>query len=253
MKLFDPVRLAEETERLVVRGELKKYYRTSRPGRWYRGIATADCCGCCLRCVFCWSGVPRDQPEKVGKFYTPRHIFKKLDACARKFGYKRVRVSGNEPTIGKRHLLELLELVDQTGLRFILESNGILIGHDKDYAKQLGRFRSVYVRISIKGTNSEEFARLTGAVPGSFSLQLEALRNLLDAGVPCWPAVMLSFSPEENFRGLLVKLGEIDHSLVENVEEEYCFMYPHVAERLENARIQPRIAYSPDNIPQKLI
>jgi len=40
--LYDPIRLAEETKKLVVRGVLRKYYRISRPGRWYGGIATAD-------------------------------------------------------------------------------------------------------------------------------------------------------------------------------------------------------------------
>jgi len=41
--MYDPVKLAEETEKIVVRdGYLRKYYRVSRPGRWYGGIATAD-------------------------------------------------------------------------------------------------------------------------------------------------------------------------------------------------------------------
>jgi len=40
--LYNPIKLAEEIEKIVVKGTLRKYYRLSRPGRWYGGIATAD-------------------------------------------------------------------------------------------------------------------------------------------------------------------------------------------------------------------
>ena len=249
--LYDPLRLAREIEKIVLKGASRKYYRIARAGRWYGGIATADCCGCCLKCVFCWSGAPRDHPETIGKFYSPEHVFNKLTTCAEKFGYEQIRVSGNEPTMGKEHLFKLLELIDGTHYRFILESNGILI--DREYAEQLSEFKRVHVRISLKGTNREEFSLLTGAVPEAFDLQLEALRNLVDAGASCHPAVMLSFSSEKNFEGLKHRLREINPSLVDEVEEEYVFLYPHVVERLNKAGIKPMIAYSPSKIPNELV
>ncbi|MCS7131694.1 MAG: molybdenum cofactor biosynthesis protein MoaA, partial [Hadesarchaea archaeon] len=43
MQLLDPIKLADDIEKIVVRGELRKYYRVARPGRWYGGIASADC------------------------------------------------------------------------------------------------------------------------------------------------------------------------------------------------------------------
>lgn len=250
---FDPLELAEEAEKVVARGVLRRYYRRSRPGRWYGGIASADCCGCNLRCVFCWSGAPRDYPERMGEFYSPEQICSSLVACAKKYGYGQLRVSGNEPTIAEDHLLRLLELVDETGYKFILETNGILIGRDPDYARKLSRFRCVRVRVSIKGTNREEFSGLTGANPSSFTLQLKALENLVDAGVPSHAAVMLSFSPKENFRELLNRLREVDRGLAENVEEEYVFLYPHVTKRLSEAGIQPAVAYEPSKAPKELI
>lgn len=245
------MRLAREIEGVVTAGLLRKYYRTARAGRWYGGIATADCCGCCLKCVFCWSGAPRDHPETIGKFYSPEHVFNKLTACAEKFGYQQLRVSGNEPTIGRDHLFKLLELVDGTHYKFILESNGILI--DSEYAKRLSEFKRVHVRISLKGTNREEFSLLTGAVPEAFDLQLESLRNLMDAGVSCHPAVMLSFSPKKNLEGLKHRLRQISPFLADEVEEEYIFLYPSVVERLSKAGIRPRIAYRPNKIPNELI
>ncbi|MGC8961052.1 MAG: radical SAM protein, partial [Candidatus Bathyarchaeia archaeon] len=205
--LYDPLRLAAEVERLVVRGSLRRYYRLARPGRWYGGIATADCCGCCLRCVFCWSGAARDNPGGIGRFYSPMEIYRGLIDCAERHGYDQLRVSGNEPTIGREHLLTLLNLVDQTSYRFILETNGILI--DPDYAKQLSKYSRVHVRVSLKVTNREEFSTLTKAKPEGFDLQLEALRSLLDAGVPCHPAVMLSFSTKKSLKALKAELQGI--------------------------------------------
>jgi len=250
-KVYNASRLARETETIVVRGDLRKYYRTARAGQWYGGIATADCCGCNLKCIFCWSGAPRDTPQKIGKFYSPEHIFNKLVNFAKKFGYTQLRVSGNEPTIGKLHLLRLLELIDQTRYKFILESNGTLI--NAQYAKQLSKFKCIHVRISLKGTNREEFSLLTKAEGQAFDLQLNALKHLLDAGVSCHPAVMLSFSPKKNFTKLKTQLQEIDTALAREVEEEYVFLYPHVVQRLRNAGITPIVAYRPNNIPKELI
>ncbi|HDD64219.1 MAG TPA: radical SAM protein, partial [Thermoprotei archaeon] len=172
--MFNPIELTEKIRKLVVRGNMRKYYRVARGGRWYGGISTADCVGCNLKCVFCWSGRPRDRPDKVGRFYTPEQIFSALDRVARRRGYRLLRVSGNEPTIGKRHLLELLEFVEQSNYQFILETNGILIGYDKSYAKALSKYSRVHVRVSLKGTSEDEFSRLTGAKPEFFSYQLKA-------------------------------------------------------------------------------
>ncbi len=253
MLSYDPIELAIEMEKIVTRDRQRRYYRTSRPGKWYGGIASADCSGCNLRCVFCWSGAPRDNPGGIGKFYAPDHIFERLTACADKHGYRQLRVSGNEPTIGREHLLALLELVSRSGRSFILETNGILIGMDAGYAKQLSQFENLHVRVSLKGTSEEEFARLTGSNPSGFNLQLSALGNLVDAGVPCHPAVMLSFSERSEFRRLVERIRQIDAKLADEIEEEYVFLYPHVSKRMETAGITPKKAYSPGGIPQELI
>lgn len=246
--MFNPLQLAKDTKEIVTKGILRKYYRT-RADRWYGGIATADCCGCNLRCVFCWSGKPRDHPEAVGQFYSPEEIFTVLDSIASKSGYNQLRVSGNEPTIAKEHLLKLLGLVDQTDYKFILETNGILI--DSTYAEELSKYNCLHVRVSLKGTNEEEFSKLTGANPEAFNLQLQALKNLLDANVSCHPAVMLSFSTKENITKLVDRLREIDKSL--EIEEEYVFLYPLVVKRLNAAKIKPIVSYKPGEIPSKLV
>jgi len=237
--LYNPVALAEETERIVVKGKLRKYYREARSEKWYGGIASAYCCGCNLRCVFCWSGFPRDNPDKIGEFYDSEQVFNQLREVASKRGYRQLRITGNEPTIGRDHLFGVLELVAQSNFQFILETNGILIGHDRHYAVQLARFKNLHVRVSLKATGPEEFSRLTGANPEAFDLQLEALRNLFKAKVSFHSAIMMSFSSLSDIEQLKRKLAEIDHGLADNLEGEYVILYPPVVERFKKAGVQP--------------
>ncbi len=237
--MYDPVRLAARIEKLVTKNHLKKYYRFRGAHFYGSGVSTADCVGCALKCVFCWSGFPRDHPEKAGKFYNPDQVAKKLVRIAKKCDYSNVRVSGNEPTVGKSHLINLLSLIDKTSYRFILETSGVLI--DKDYSAHLSAFHNLHVRVSLKGTSEEEYARLTGAKPESFNLQLRAIENLLEAGVSVHPSVMISFSSSANIQRLIKRLHEINPNMF--IEEEYVILYPLVIKRLRTAGITPIIAY----------
>ena len=115
----------------------------------------------------------------------------------------------NEPTIARNHLIKVLEQIPGQFL-FILETNGILIGHDKTYADDLARFENLYVRVSFKGANEEEFSALTGAEPAGFELQIKALESLYRAGVRVHPAVMASFSTFDHVLALKKRLGKID-------------------------------------------
>jgi uncharacterized Fe-S cluster-containing radical SAM superfamily protein len=222
---------------LVAEGRRRKYYRLGRKGAWYGGIATADCVGCSLRCVFCWSDKPRDDPGQVGRFYEPGEVYGSLDRCARREGYRLLRVSGNEPAMARDHLLGLLELVDSERYRFILETNGIHI--DEDFARRLSDFDCVHVRVSLKGANGDEFRVLTGAMPSAFEMQFYALRNLVSCGVSCHAAVMSSFSTRLGIDELKSKLERIHPALPKGLEEERLILYPHVRKRLKRAGIHP--------------
>ena len=249
--MYNPLDLASKMEKEVCDGIDRKYYRLIRKDRWYGGICTSDCVGCNLRCVFCWSGKPRDFPEKIGAFYSPQQVFDALTKCAKKNNITQLRISGNEPTIGKKHLLEVLRLVDTNHYKFILETNGILI--DLAYAKELSQFKNLHVRVSIKGATPEEFSHLTGAYPEFFQFQLNALTNLLEARVRFHPSIMLSFSTQKTIENFKEDLKKIHPTLVNNLEEEYVFLYPHVVKRLEKANIKPTICYDPKGIPDELI
>jgi uncharacterized Fe-S cluster-containing radical SAM superfamily protein len=249
--MYNPLDLADQIEKIVIKNDMRKYYRF-RGGRWYGGIATADCVGCILKCVFCWSR-ERDKPSRVGKFYSPHEVFNKLDLIARKKGYRQMRISGNEPTLGRKHLLEVLELVDAAGYIFILETSGVLIGADKSYAQDLSTFKNLRVRVSLKGSNEDDFSRLTGAVPEAFELQLNALKHCLDAGVVVHPAVMRSFSTQSDYDRLLIRLGEINPVLPGMVEDEWVILYPVVKKRLKRAGIRPDISFNPSGVPEELV
>jgi len=249
--MYNPLDSAAKLESIVSHGLSRRYYRIVRRDRWYGGICTSDCVGCNLHCVFCWSNKPRDFPNEIGRFFSPQDIFNALINCAKKNNINQLRISGNEPTIAKQHLFEILRLVDTTNYEFILETNGTLI--DASYAKELSKFKNLHVRVSIKGTNPEEFSHLTGAYPDCFKLQLNALKNLLEVQVNFHTAVMLSFSTQNNLKNFKELLKKIHPSLIDNLEDEFVFLYSHVVKRLKKEHIKPNISYEPGKIPEELV
>ncbi|MEM0000176.1 MAG: radical SAM protein [Desulfurococcaceae archaeon] len=256
---LDPFKLTELVEKHVTRrtstGIERRYYRF-RGGKWYGGVATGDVVGCNLRCKFCWSWRYSYYVEK-GQFQSPESAFNKLILIANRYRYRYLRLSGGEPTIGLDHLYRLLELVEDTRLYFILETNGLLIGRNADDAGKLAKYSKLIVRISFKGCTPEEFEYLTGAKSEHYEYQFLALENLYSSGLkPCkdfYPAVMLSFSSGESYGSFKRRLAEIHPSLVECIDEEYVILYPHVKELLRKNRLMPRIAYDPSGVPDFMI
>jgi len=238
---FDPLGLAKQTEEIVCRSDRRKYTKFICT-RMYGGIATGYTCGCCLRCIFCWVHWCRDFPEKYGRFYSPTEVFQNLSRVARKAQVFQLRLSGAEPTIGKAHLLGLLENVEYSPFQlFILETNGILLGADPDYASEIARFKKVHTRVSLKAGSPETFTRKTGAVPDSFELPFQGIQNLIKAGASVHVAAMSADSrivDKNEYKNLLDKLSSIDPTLVDNLEEEVVSPYHHTLERLRYAGVK---------------
>jgi uncharacterized Fe-S cluster-containing radical SAM superfamily protein len=244
--MYDPVELARQTARIVCRGTARKYYRF-RPARFYGGIATADCLGCNLRCAFCWAWEQLHQVRRLGEFYEPTAVAARLATIARKKGFAQVRLSGNEPTLAMPHLLEVLSHLPE-GLAFILETNGIILGVESQWARELAVFPQIFARVSLKGCTPEEFSHLTGAVSEGFALQLQALEHLLAAGVDCHAAVMVSFSPVASRERLRQRLAAI-HPALGDFEAEELILYPAVAARLAKRGISYISGYLPGGLP----
>ncbi|MEM2972009.1 MAG: radical SAM protein [Candidatus Bathyarchaeia archaeon] len=255
--LYDSVKRHLAIEKLVTRagvhGQEKKYYRI-RPARWYGGIVTADCVGCGLLCKFCWvSDNIMFRPATVGRFYSSKEVAYGLVSLAEKCGLNLLRISGGEPTLGKQHLLQLLENLKGKGFHFILETNGIPIAYDEGYSESLSKYGFVHVRVSLKGCNEEEFTMLTGAKQEGFKLQLEALKRLVNAGVSCHPSVMVSFSPRKSLQTLIERLKQISPKLAEELEIEELILYPHVIKRIQMNKLKYYTAYSPENVPPERV
>ena len=239
--MIDPINLSKETKEIVCRDKNnekeRKYYRF-RGTKFYGGIATADCIGCNLRCLFCWAWNKTVNPEENGEFYNPKDVAEKLIQISEENDYNKVRISGNEPTIGKEHLLQVLTEIQGENLEFILETNGILIGEDPSYAKKLNQFKDfLRVRVSIKGCNPNQFSEITQSKPGGFELQLNALKNLLENEVDCHPAAMISFSTDKEIKELREKLKEINPRFV-NFEPEKIKNYGGAMKRLKDNGIE---------------
>ena len=238
---FDPVELARQTESIVIRGDHRKYTKFICT-RMYGGIATGYTCGCCLRCIFCWVHWCRDFPEKYGRFYSPAEVFHQLSRAARKAQVFQLRLSGAEPTLGKAHLLGLLEKVGYSPFQlFILETNGILLGADPGYAQEIARLKKVHTRISLKAGTPEDFTRKTGAIADSFELPFQGIQNLIKAGASFHVAAMSADSRIVDLherQSLLERLETIDPSLVNNLEEEEVSPYHNALERLKYAGVK---------------
>ena len=228
--MYDPINLSKKTEEIVVNGDLKKYYRF-RATRFYGGIATADTVGCNLRCKFCWSGNSVYNAKNTGEFYTPEHVADRLQQIAQNKGFNQMRVSGGEPTIGKKHLISLLKNIDSSFL-FILETNGILLGKERLYVKELSKFNNLHVRVCLKGGNPEEFSFLTGAEKG-FEYQIKALEYLKDENMRFNIAIVTIKKNNQDFFDKLT-----DRNLEDTmIEVEEIILYPKVRDRLKKEGI----------------
>ncbi|MEM4649988.1 MAG: molybdenum cofactor biosynthesis protein MoaA [Candidatus Bathyarchaeia archaeon] len=253
-KPFNPLKLAEETEKIVTKigpEGLERKYTDFYSVPVYGGIATGYAVGCCLRCIYCWSNWSRDFPEKLGKFYSPKESCKNLFKAAEEgITYSiywkklipkinKLRLSGCEPTIGEAHLLSLLNIIDSSKYSlFILETNGLLIGADKNYAKQLAEFKNkLYVRVSFKAATPEGFTRRTGAIGEYYELPFKALNYLLNEGIYARAAAMTDpkIMPKEERKILIEKLEEIDPSAnyKETLEEEVVDAYDTTIKRFK--------------------
>jgi uncharacterized Fe-S cluster-containing radical SAM superfamily protein len=130
-------------------------------------------------------------------------------------------------------LLQFLDVLQGKWYRFILETNGMPIAHDEEYALDLSKHSLAQVRVSLKGCNEEEYAKLTGVKPNGFKLQLKALWNLIDAKVSCRSSVMVSFFQTDAVQAPIEMLKQIGSSLAEELEIEELILYPSVIRKLQ--------------------
>ena len=238
-KGYCPLELSAATEKVVVDGNQRKYVQLGRSLRFYGGTTSATEVGCNLRCKFCFSDKPVWKPKKTGRFYSPQQVFDGLEKNARKYGHKLISASASEGTIGREHLFQLLDIVEQSEFVYILETNGMTLGADPAFCEQLARYKRLHVRVSIKGASPEEYHELTGARPDSYWLPYRAMKNLIDAGVSCNACLMASFTTDEGIENVKRELAKVHPGILKSLEVETITLFPKVAERLEKHDLKP--------------
>jgi uncharacterized Fe-S cluster-containing radical SAM superfamily protein len=213
-------------EAVVMLDKKRKYYRF-RASRHYGGIVTADAVGCPFLCAYCWNYGRNESPERFGEFYAADDVVEKLTSIARRKKIRLFRISGAEPVLGTASFDHLLEVV--TAGRFVIETNGLILGALPELAERLGGL-NVAVRISIKGWDDQSFERLSGAKREFFEYPLIALKTLIGAGVDAWPAVMGDLFGTGGTRRLSALMEEM--GIRTRIETEYLERYPFIVSNL---------------------
>jgi uncharacterized Fe-S cluster-containing radical SAM superfamily protein len=231
---FNPIDRAREAEKLVMQENRRRYHRF-RAAPYYGGIATADAVGCPFLCAYCWNYERNLRPERHGKFYSPKEVADNLISIARKKGYHLYRITGSEPILGEvslSHFIEVKKLVsvaDHTA-RFILETNGLMLGYHPEFIERLDP-QGLMVRVAIKGVDEESFELITEAQRSFFEYPLKAVKLLQDRGIEVWPALMGDLFDDKEILKLKDRLKRI--GITSDLEIEYLERYPFVMEHLK--------------------
>ena len=239
---FDPIERAKASERQVMSGEKRLYYKF-RAAPYYGGIATADAIGCSFLCAYCWNYGRNLNPSRFGRLYSSEEVASNLLAIARKGYFHLFRITGSEPILGEAslgHLIKVIKIIFEINPRsiFVLETNGLILGYSREMIEEL-KFKNLWVRIAIKGTGAESFEKIAGAKKEFFHYPFLALKELENQGVKSWPAVMRDVFTDAEIRSLRKILDE--YRIKAELELEVLERYPFVLENMERRGVPLRI------------
>jgi uncharacterized Fe-S cluster-containing radical SAM superfamily protein len=235
---FDPGERSAEAESQVMRGGKRLYYKF-RAAPYYGGIATADAIGCSFLCAYCWNYGRNENPSRFGSFRAPEEVAENLLRISRRRSFQLFRITGSEPVLGEdsfNHLLEVIEIIfrDEPRSRFILETNGLILGRRPDLAAKLNA-ENLLVRIALKGTDPLSFEKITGAKRDFFLYPLLALQNLERTKARAWPALMENLFSEADISSLKNTLKKF--GIKADLELESLEPYPFVLENMRRRGI----------------
>lgn len=206
---FDPIERAREIESLVMKGSKRKYYRFRYQEKWWAPVV-ADSVGCLIQCAYCWNrSKNHDLP---GRYMSAGEVAEKLNALGSKHNAWYFRTGGCEPILGEaslNHYVELLEKCEAS--RFLLESNGLMLGYHPEFIEKLEPFKDMLrFRISAKADTPERFEMLSGAKKEYFEYPFIAIREAEGMGFDCDLAYMPEFTNEHKLRKVARWDGKCD-------------------------------------------
>lgn len=224
---FDPLERAAWMESQIMRGSERKYYRFRYQAKWW-APSVADSSGCCIQCAYCWNA-SRNR-ELPGEYRSPEYVAARLKAMSREHkGSDRafyMRTGGCEPILGEaslEHFVKILELCDCD--RFLLETNGIMLGYHPEFFELLEPFKKqLWVRVCAKADNPKTFQLITCAKSEYFDRPFKAIHEAGDRGFLCSLAYMPEYTDMAKLRQISKWEGDYDF--------EHLTLYPGVAARL---------------------
>lgn len=116
--------------------------------------------GCNLRCPQCQNY--HVTYDNVTEPVTPREAARKITLCSRRYGAKGIAISGGEPTLNRRWLIEFFREARRLnpGKRLHLDSNGTII--TEEYVDELFEAGCNNIGIEPKASRLETYMKITG-------------------------------------------------------------------------------------------
>jgi len=167
-----------------------------------------DMKGCNLNCKYCWGWKMRYLSDDIVK--SPEDVVRDVacrvkevmeDRLVRRSRYRFgvIRITGNEPTLQWRHLMEVLKILDDLErlrelcpseevaevvhrCKVIVETNGVAVGMGKVDFSDVEVVENIQVDfdVSFKGVNEEQFEWLSDRPRRYFEYQIEGFVKMFD-------------------------------------------------------------------------
>jgi len=201
---LEPMRIVHGPEPHRVGGKATPWFEVDYSSYVEAAIWVA---GCNLRCPQCQNySVTYDNSSPA---LTPREAARALAACQRVYGTRGVAVSGGEPTLNRRWLVEFFKVLSKLvgpRVRRHLDSNGTLL--TPDYVDELVEAGCNNIGVEPKAVNVETYMRITG-----LSDREQAARYLETS----WRAVEYIYDRHRD--GVYLGVGLVYNSKLISVEE----------------------------------
>ncbi|MCX8188031.1 MAG: radical SAM protein [Nitrososphaeria archaeon] len=154
---IEPLRIVHGPQPHKVGGKATPWYEVNG----YRYVESAIwVAGCNLRCPQCQNyHVTYDNSTKP---MTPKEAAEKLTGCKRVYDTPGIAVSGGEPTLNRKWLIELFRFLREMnpGARLHLDSNGTIL--TEDYVDELVEAGCNNIGIEPKAGRLSTYMRITG-------------------------------------------------------------------------------------------
>jgi SynChlorMet cassette radical SAM/SPASM protein ScmF len=135
--------------------------------------------GCNCKCRHCWI-TPKYEAGGDGKWpYIALPVFKKVIEQGRRLGVSSIKLTGGEPLIHP-DILDILAYVESTGLRLVVETNGLAC--TPEIAAAIKRCSNPFVSVSLDGAKAETHNWVRG-VDIAYDGALNGVRNLVEVGI----------------------------------------------------------------------